>query len=89
MSRPATRGKRFLKLAGMTAQVAGNYAATRIKGLFQNDEQRRAERERNNRESGGRIAKTLGELKGAVMKVGQMASIATDTKSPGWTSICP
>ena len=28
--------------------------------------------------NGGRIARTLGELKGAVMKVGQMASIAGD-----------
>ena len=75
---PVSKGRRFFKLAGMTAQVAGSYAATRIKGLFQSDED--AERERNaaHELNGGRIAKTLGELKGAVMKVGQMASIASD-----------
>ena len=76
--RPPTRSKRFFKLAGMTASVASSYAAGRMKAVFQSEEAREAERERRNRESGNRIAKTLGELKGAVMKVGQMASIAAD-----------
>ncbi len=67
-----------MKLAGMTASVAGNYAATTVKGLFSSDEERQRLREERDRASGGRIAKTLGELKGAVMKVGQMASIAAD-----------
>lgn len=75
---PVTRGRRFFRLAGMTAQVAGSYAKTRIKSVFQSEEA--AERDRNaaHELNGGRIAKTLGELKGAVMKVGQMASIASD-----------
>jgi predicted unusual protein kinase regulating ubiquinone biosynthesis (AarF/ABC1/UbiB family) len=76
--RPATRGRRFLKLAGMTASVASNYARTTVKGIFQNAEAREAERSEAYRESGSMIARTLGELKGAVMKVGQMASIAQD-----------
>ncbi len=76
--RPATRGRRFLKLAGMTASVAGNYAGTRIKSMFQSKEAAEADREQSNRDAGTRIAQTLGELKGAVMKVGQMASIASD-----------
>lgn len=75
---PPSRGKRFFKLAGMTASVAGNMAKTKIKALFQNEEDAAAAREEAHRESGNRIAKTLGELKGAVMKVGQMASIAQD-----------
>jgi predicted unusual protein kinase regulating ubiquinone biosynthesis (AarF/ABC1/UbiB family) len=75
---PPSRGKRFLKLAGMTASVAGNMAKTRVMALFQSDEDAAAAREESNRESGNRIARTLGELKGAVMKVGQMASIAQD-----------
>ncbi|HEY8379729.1 MAG TPA: AarF/ABC1/UbiB kinase family protein [Nannocystis sp.] len=75
---PVTRGKRFLKLAGMTAQVAGSYAKTRIKSLFQSDEEAERERSAAHELNGGRIARTLGELKGAVMKVGQMASIAGD-----------
>lgn len=78
MSRPATKGRRFLKLAGMTASVAGKYASTRVKGLFQDEDARAASRRQAHADSGGRIAQTLGELKGAVMKVGQMASIAAD-----------
>lgn len=78
VSSPPSRSKRFLKLAGMTASVAGNFAKTKVKSLFQSDEDAAAAKEAANRESGNRIAKTLGELKGAVMKVGQMASIAQD-----------
>ena len=62
----------------MTASVAGNLAKTKVKALFQTDAEAAAAREEANRESGNRIAQTLGELKGAVMKVGQMASIAQD-----------
>ncbi len=62
----------------MTASVAGNLAKTKVMGLFQSEEEAAATREQAHRESGSLIAKTLGELKGAVMKVGQMASIAED-----------
>lgn len=76
--RPPTRAKRFMKLAGMTASVAGRYAKTRVKNIFQDEETAIRERQESMRRSGGRIAATLGELKGAVMKVGQMASMAAD-----------
>lgn len=62
----------------MTASVAGNYAKNRLKTALLSKEKAEAEREVYHREAGQRIAKTLGELKGAVMKVGQMASIAAD-----------
>lgn len=67
-----------MRLAGMTARVAGGYAKTRIKAVFQSDENAERERSENNARTGELIARTLGELKGAVMKVGQMASIARD-----------
>jgi len=75
---PVTRGRRFFRLAGMTAQVAGSYAKTRIKSIFQSEEAAEHDRHEAHALNGGRIARTLGELKGAVMKVGQMASIAGD-----------
>lgn len=62
----------------MTASVAGNFAKNRIQTAFMNEEAAEHAREDYNRAAGNRIAKTLGELKGAVMKVGQMASIASD-----------
>ena len=76
--RPVTGGRRFLRLAGMTAAVAGSHAKSWIKSKFQSDEAAAAEQAELSARTGERIAKTLGELKGAVMKVGQMASIATD-----------
>lgn len=75
---PVTKGRRFFKLAGMTAQVAGSYATTRIKSMFQSEESAESDLKAAHERNGGRIARTLGELKGAVMKVGQMASIAGD-----------
>lgn len=75
---PAGRGKRFFKLAGMTASVATKYAGSRIKGVFQSREARDEARSESNRAMGERIARTLGELKGAAMKIGQMASIGAD-----------
>lgn len=76
--KPATKGRRLFKLASMTAQVAGGYAKNRIKSVFQSDEESAEDRAHMYEKSGEVIAKTLGELKGAVMKVGQMASVAAD-----------
>jgi predicted unusual protein kinase regulating ubiquinone biosynthesis (AarF/ABC1/UbiB family) len=76
--RPATKGKRLLRLAGMTARVATGYTASRVKAVFQSKEAAERDRIRTHEQAGELIAQTLGELKGAVMKVGQMASIAGD-----------
>ena len=37
-TKPLSRGKRFVKLAAMTASVAGNYTRSRIKGVFQSED---------------------------------------------------
>lgn len=70
--RPPTRGARFLRLASMTAGVAADYASSRVKSMVvtETEEQKASGR----RATGERIATTLGDLKGAAMKVGQMAS---------------
>lgn len=71
-----TPGKRFMKLAGMSASIAGNFAKNRIKGALGtlSEEDRLREREELFSQVGEQIANTLGEMKGAVMKVGQIAS---------------
>lgn len=71
-----TPGKRFMKLAGMSASIAGNFAKNRIKGAMGTltEEERIRERELLFTQVGEQIANTLGEMKGAVMKVGQIAS---------------
>ena len=72
-----SRGGRFFKLAGMTASVAGQYAGQRARRLIgrEQDEQARSE---SYGKMADQIAGTLGELKGAVMKVGQIASQTQD-----------
>ncbi len=77
-AQPVTKGRRFMKLAGMTASVAAGYAGSRVKGLFQTSADARESRAESYKETGERIAQTLGELKGAAMKIGQMASIGSD-----------
>ena len=78
MSRPATGANRLLKLAGMTASVAGRYAGSKIKSIVQSADAAALGRAAAHAKNGEAIARTLGELKGAAMKVGQMASIASD-----------
>jgi len=75
---PATKGRRFFKLAGMTASVASRYASSRLKSVFLSKERQDEDRKTTNQDIGHRIAQTLGELKGAAMKIGQMASIGSD-----------
>lgn len=77
-SKPPAGGSRFLKLAGLTASVAGGYARDRVKRVFQSEERAAADQQLNMARVGQRIAATLGELKGAAMKMGQMASMAAD-----------
>ncbi len=75
---PAAGARRFIKLAGMTASLAGRFAGNAIANSFRNDEQRESARDKLNAEAGLQLAQTLGELKGAVMKLGQLASQVAD-----------
>lgn len=78
---PPTKARRFFRLAGMTASVAGDAAKRKMKswiGLKEDEEQRSQQDAR----TGARIAQTLGELKGAAMKVGQMAAAVADILPP-------
>lgn len=76
--RATTPGKRFLKLAGMSANIAKNVASHKVKGLFRDEETHTQSQEQLYSDIGKQIAQTLGEMKGAVMKVGQIASQVKD-----------
>lgn len=78
IEKPPTKGARLRKLAAMTASVAGGYATGRVKRLFLSEEAAERDRRLGLQAAGARIVETLGELKGAAMKVGQMASMAAD-----------
>ncbi|MGJ8667866.1 MAG: ABC1 kinase family protein [Oceanococcus sp.] len=76
--KPARGSKRFLKLAGMTASMAGRYASHRLAQGFRSDADKRNARDAFHKQSGETLATTLGELKGAAMKLGQFASQLSD-----------
>ncbi len=73
-----TRTGRFIKLAGMTASVASRYAAGKVRDAFASEDGLAQRRSRDYEQMAENITKTLGELKGAVMKVGQIASQTQD-----------
>ncbi|MFV5385168.1 ABC1 kinase family protein [Acinetobacter junii] len=78
----SSSGKRFLKLAGMTASIASKSVANSIRNLTADEEQKNAARSQLFQHIGIQIADTLGEMKGAVMKVGQIASQYKDIFPP-------
>ena len=66
----------------MTASVATGYARTRAANLFRGEEASEEQLLELYKATGERIADTLGELKGAAMKIGQIASQAKDMVPP-------
>lgn len=73
-----TPARRFLKLAGMSTSIATRVATNSAKSIFLSEEQREKERQKMLAKIGSEVAETLGEMKGAVMKVGQIASQVKD-----------
>lgn len=76
--RTTTQTGRLLRLTGMTTSIATRVATHSVKKLFQSEEAQAADREKLLKKIGQEIAVTLGEMKGAVMKVGQIASQMQD-----------
>lgn len=73
-----TATKRLLRLAGMSSKVTRNVVQTKIKGLFQDEQTKATEQERLLIQVGEELAETLGTMKGAIMKIGQIASQMQD-----------
>lgn len=71
-----------MKLAGMTASIASKAVGNTFKSINASDEQKAAAKARLYEDIGVKIADTLGEMKGAVMKVGQIASQYKDIFPP-------
>jgi predicted unusual protein kinase regulating ubiquinone biosynthesis (AarF/ABC1/UbiB family) len=67
-----------MKLAGMTASVAGRYASERVQSVFSSAEKITDRKRVAYEKMADDIVDTLGELKGAVMKIGQIASQTQD-----------
>jgi predicted unusual protein kinase regulating ubiquinone biosynthesis (AarF/ABC1/UbiB family) len=74
--------RRFMKLAGMTASIAGKAVSNSIKSINSSEEEKLQAKSKLYQDIGLKIADTLGEMKGAVMKVGQIASQYKDIFPP-------
>lgn len=77
-----TPTSRLLRLTGMTTSIATRVASNRVKRLFQDDAAAAQSQDEMIEHIGREIAATLGEMKGAVMKVGQIASQMKDVLPP-------
>lgn len=79
---PASATRRFLRLAGMTARISGDVARDRWQRLWQGEQDRSQQDAALYARIGRELADTLGEMKGAVMKVGQIVSQYRDVLPP-------
>lgn len=78
----STPSRRFMKLASMTASIATKTVSNSIRNFNADEEQKNKARSQLFQDIGLQIADTLGEMKGAVMKVGQIASQYKDIFPP-------
>jgi predicted unusual protein kinase regulating ubiquinone biosynthesis (AarF/ABC1/UbiB family) len=67
--------RRFLKLGSLAGRVGVSVLSNRTLELLRSDPEKVARRTENLVRNAARIVETLGELKGAAMKVGQMLSL--------------
>lgn len=79
---PTSAGGRFLRLAGMTARIGGDMARGRLQRLWTSAEEQAVRDAERYARIGADIARTLGGMKGAVMKVGQIVSQYRDMLPP-------
>ena len=87
---PTGRIRRTAKVAGLAGGQAARAYATRAANLTRGEEQRRAAAERRQLKAAEQIVEVLGQMKGAAMKVGQVASfIDLERASAGGAGALP
>ncbi len=72
---PTGRLQRFVKLSALSGQVSASVLGQKMVGLFQREEARARGALENQIRNAERVVETMGHLKGAVMKIGQMMSL--------------
>jgi predicted unusual protein kinase regulating ubiquinone biosynthesis (AarF/ABC1/UbiB family) len=80
--RTTGRFGRFARLSSLTAGVAARHLTQAVVGAFQSDEAAEESKKKALEKSADRIVETLGDLKGAAMKVGQMLSTDPEVLPP-------
>lgn len=75
---PHSRLGRLARLGGLTSRVSGSYLGQQVKGLLQSDEDRERSLRALHIDNARKVAETMGQLKGAAMKVGQSLALALE-----------
>lgn len=75
---PTSRLSRLSKLGSLTSRVGGSYLGERIRSAFSSEDESKERLDRLHIENARRVAETMGQLKGAAMKVGQSLALALD-----------
>ncbi|MCP4902014.1 MAG: AarF/ABC1/UbiB kinase family protein [bacterium] len=66
---------RFVRLGGLAGRVGASVVGNKVMDIARSDPERQVQKTENLIRNAVRIAETLGELKGAAMKIGQMLSL--------------
>ena len=72
---------RSAKVAKLGAKVGSTYASTAARKVFASTERRVVLDEQRELKTAAAVAEQLGHMKGALMKLGQMASLGADVLS--------
>src|SRR5689334_17359923 len=85
---PGGRVKRTAKVGHVLGSAGARYAGTRARNVVRSDEAGAAELDKRHMEAAERMVDALGQLKGAAMKIGQLASfIDTDFLPPEYREL--
>ncbi|MCK6524071.1 AarF/ABC1/UbiB kinase family protein [Myxococcota bacterium] len=80
---PTSRLGRLARLSGLTSKVGTSYLGQRVAAVFQDEDARKDAMRRLHITNAERVAETMGQLKGAAMKVGQgLAQLAEGLELP-------
>lgn len=75
---PPSKFSRLARIGRLTSKVGGSYLGQKVKGVFQKEEDRARDTRQMQVEGAQRVAKAMGQLKGAAMKVGQQMAQVVD-----------
>jgi predicted unusual protein kinase regulating ubiquinone biosynthesis (AarF/ABC1/UbiB family) len=70
--------RRLIELGHLGSRLSTSLALAKVRGLFAREARRKALLDAHHAESAKRVLATMGQMKGAIMKLGQMASYVSD-----------
>lgn len=79
---PTGRLARLAKMSGLSTAISSSYMVQKVKGVFQDEEGRARSKMEAHVRNAERMVETMGNMKGAVMKLGQMLSLGDDAHVP-------